>query len=146
MTMRFSINGLVVDHHENGIEAATSLPEVAKMLVVSFPPVIMINHHLVCPTTGWSGHEEEAHRSRVRRPLHSLNGPPGLLRDAHPNRFPFRPSLSVSSCPRILPPTNIGIFPILPSMCMSVLLGFDPLSESQLCIKLCDGQNVFFTP
>ena len=119
------------------MESANSLPAVAKM-PVSFPP-IMVGHHLVCPTTGWSGHEEEAHRSRARRPPHTLNGPPGLLRDADPNRF--HPSVSVSSCPRILLssqpflPTNIGIFPILPSMCMSVLLGFAALSESQFCIK-----------
>ena len=75
------------------MEAATFLPAVAKM-PVSFPP-IMMGHPPVCLTTEWSGHEEEAHRSRARRPLHTLKGPPGLLRDADPNRFPFRPSVSV---------------------------------------------------
>ena len=77
---------------------------MAKKPVFCFHPV-MICRPLVCPNTGWSGpDEEEAHRFRARRPLHTpLNGPPDLLRDADPNRFPFRPSsVSVSSCPRIL--------------------------------------------
>lgn len=95
MIMRLSINGYVVDHHMDGIEAATSLPvaAVSKLPAASLTPIIMMIgcHPLVCPTTGWSGHEEEAHRSRASRPL---NGPPGLLRDAHPKQVSL-PSVSL---------------------------------------------------
>ena len=61
----------------------------SKLPSLSLPPIMIGCHPLVCPTTGWSGHEEESRASR-----RSLNGPPGLLRDAHPKQVSL-PSVSL---------------------------------------------------
>ena len=143
-----------------------SLPAMPK-LPSCFPPIVMIVWNpLVCPTTGWTGPEEEAHRSPpASRALiwlpRLLNGPPGLLRDnadVSTNQV-SPPSVSVSS-----PVLRFKAFPLLLGShglsskqywalsysllyvcaCQSFLGFLLPgwLSESYLCIKLCVGQNV----
>ena len=138
MMTRWSINGYVVDHHLDGMEAD---PIQLQLSCQWWRPSCPLSPY----PPSWSAATPSCARppggvDTRKKPIHPepaagpSMGPPASSETHIPSRFPFRPSLSVSSCPRIQtlssPAQSIsfnqffGIFPFLPCMCMSVLMSF----------------------